>query len=45
MKKSNLSTLMFTFSIISLLVAIYQFVDARIFDGILSIIFSIVFIV
>jgi len=45
MKKQNLSILFFVFSFISLVISIYQFVDARILDGILSLIFSTVFFI
>jgi len=42
MKKGNLSNLFFIFSLLALLISLYQFNDARLFDGLLSLLFFLV---
>lgn len=44
MKKNALANLMLIFSLIALTIAVYQIVDSRILDGILSLVFSTVFL-
>ena len=45
MNKNWVIILLYVFSAISFLIAIYQFIDSRPFDGALSIIFSICFLI
>ena len=40
MKKGKLANLFFIFSLFALLISLYQFNDARVFDGLLSLLFS-----
>ena len=44
MKRIHLSIMLYMFSIISLIISIYQFLDNRIFNGALSLIFFSVFL-
>jgi len=45
MKKKTLSNLLLTFAAISLAIAIYQFIGLKTTGGILSVVYSVVFIV
>jgi len=45
MKRIHLSILLYMFGIISLIIAIHQFVDNRPFDGVLSLLFFSIFLI